>query len=86
VTDAYFGNRQSRGSDFRLFRSHGQQLFLDVVRVIDGTSINGHFWFFYGALSNVEYTITVTDAARGETARYENASGRFASVGDTAAF
>ena len=36
-----------------------------VVKVLDGRAINGHFWVFYGALSNVEYTIRVTDLADG---------------------
>ena len=41
---------------------------------------------FYGALSNVEYTITVTDTATGAKNVYKNPSGRFASVADTGAF
>jgi hypothetical protein len=48
--------------------------------------VNGKFWFFYGALSNVEYTITVTDTQTGETKEYRNPSGQFASVADTGAF
>ncbi|MEM7048354.1 MAG: hypothetical protein AAF604_01790 [Acidobacteriota bacterium] len=35
VNDAYFGNRQNRGSDFRVYRSHNAFMWLDVVRVID---------------------------------------------------
>ncbi|MEA2602662.1 MAG: cytochrome c [Acidobacteriota bacterium] len=57
-----------------------------VVKVLDGRIINGKWWFFYGALSNVEYTITVTDTATGARRTYHNPSGRFASEGDTAAF
>ena len=30
-----------------------------VVKVLDGRSINDHFWVFYGALSNTQYTVTV---------------------------
>src|SRR4029453_19669463 len=26
-----------------------------VVKVLDGRPVNGHFWVFYGALSDVEY-------------------------------
>jgi hypothetical protein len=33
VTDAYFGNRQNASSDFRIFRSDSQYLFVDVVEV-----------------------------------------------------
>lgn len=41
---------------------------------------------FYGALSNVEYAITVTDTETGAVKTYSNAQGEFASVGDTEAF
>ncbi len=57
-----------------------------VIKVLDGTPINGHHWVFYGALSNVEYTLTVTDTATGTVRTYHNPLRRFASVGDTLAF
>jgi len=57
-----------------------------VVKVLDGRAINGHFWVFFGALSDVAYTITVTDAATGASRRYENAEGTLASRADTEAF
>jgi ELWxxDGT repeat protein len=57
-----------------------------VIKVLDGRSLNQAFWVFYGALSNVEYTISVTDTQTGITRRYVNPSGRLASVGDTNAF
>jgi ELWxxDGT repeat protein len=46
-----------------------------VLKVLDGTPLNGHFWVFYGALSNVEYTLTVTDSQTGLARRYFNPSG-----------
>ena len=57
-----------------------------VTKVLDGRPLNAKFWVFYGALSNVEYTLTVTDTLTGVQRQYHNPSGRFASVGDTAAF
>lgn len=57
-----------------------------VVKVLDGTSINGHWWVFYGALSNVQYVITVADAQTHEVDTYTNPQGTMASVGDTNAF
>jgi hypothetical protein len=57
-----------------------------VIKVLDARAINGHFWVFYGALSNVEYTITVTDTETGAVHRYHNADGQLASVADTEAF
>jgi ELWxxDGT repeat protein len=57
-----------------------------VLKVLDGTSINGKFWVFYGALSNVEYTIRVTDTQTGTVREYRNPLDRFASAADTEAF
>ncbi|MBZ0090167.1 MAG: hypothetical protein K8H90_07300, partial [Thermoanaerobaculia bacterium] len=57
-----------------------------VTKVLDGTGTNGHFWHFFGALSNVSYAVTVTDGTTGAARRYENPPGRYASVGDTIAF
>src|SRR5438128_2324241 len=57
-----------------------------VVKDLDARTFNNNFWVFFGALSNVEYTLTVTDTATGRTKSYVNPSGQFASVGDTAAF
>jgi hypothetical protein len=57
-----------------------------VVKVLDARSVNGKFWVFFGALSNVQYTLTVTDTVTGAQKQYINPSGQFASVGDTKAF
>ena len=57
-----------------------------VLKVLDGRGVNNHVWVFYGALSNVEYTLTVTDTQTGLARRYLNPSGQLASVGDTNAF
>ena len=57
-----------------------------IVKVLDGRPVNGHWWVFYGALSNVEYTLHVTDTEKHRTMTYENPSGTFASRGDTEAF
>jgi hypothetical protein len=57
-----------------------------VVKVLDARSINQKFWVFFGALSSVEYDLTVTDTATGAVKTYHNDLGNFASVGDTGAF
>ncbi|HEX3126278.1 MAG TPA: hypothetical protein VH394_03015 [Thermoanaerobaculia bacterium] len=57
-----------------------------VVKVIDGRPVNGHFWFFYGALSDVEYWITVTDHTTGEKRQYHNEPGSLCGNADTKAF
>ncbi len=68
---------------FWFFSSDNLEL---VVKVLDGRSINGKWWVFYGALSNVEYTITVTDTQTGAVKMYFNPQGQLASVADTGAF
>ncbi|MDQ2869662.1 MAG: IPT/TIG domain-containing protein, partial [Acidobacteriota bacterium] len=68
---------------FWFFSSNNIEL---VVKVVDGRAVNGKFWVFYGALSNVEYEITVTDSQTGEIRVYTNPAGRLASVADTTAF
>lgn len=57
-----------------------------MVKVLDARRVNGKFWVFYGALSNVEYTVTVTDMQTGAVKTYFNPQGQMASVADTSAF
>lgn len=57
-----------------------------VVKVLDGRGVNGHFWVYYGGLSDVEYRITLTDTATGVQEIYVNPAGRLASGSDVAAF
>ena len=57
-----------------------------VVKALDGRALNRHFWFFYGALSDVEYWITVTDTATGAVQTYYNPPGNLCGRGDTSAF
>jgi hypothetical protein len=57
-----------------------------VVKILDGRALNSNFWLFYGALSNVEYILQVTDTATGAIKAYRNPSGNFGSLADTSAF
>jgi hypothetical protein len=57
-----------------------------MIKVLDGSGVNGHFWVFYGGLSDVEYTITVTELATGKKKVYHNARHQQASVADVQAF
>jgi streptogramin lyase len=57
-----------------------------VIKVLDARSFSGYFWVFYGALSNVEYTITVTDTETQEVKTYFTPQDTLASVADTSAF
>jgi photosystem II stability/assembly factor-like uncharacterized protein len=68
---------------FWFFRETNLELF---VKVLDGRTVNDHWWVFYGSLSNVPFTLTVTDTATGTPRTYQNPPRTFASRGDTTAF
>ncbi len=58
-----------------------------LVKVLDGCALNGRYWVFAAATTNVEYSLVVTDTATGEEARYENPLGRASpATTDTQAF
>ena len=57
-----------------------------VVKVLDGRAHNGNHWVFYGALSDVEYWITVRDVVAGARRTYHNTQGRICGENDTKAF
>jgi hypothetical protein len=69
--------------EFWFFSANNIEL---VVKVVDGRAFNNKFWVFYGALSNVQYTITVTDSISGVVKTYVNPNGNLASVADVVAF
>jgi len=43
-----------------------------LVKVIDGCTVNGRFWVFLSAGTNVGFSVTVTDTAFGGTKTYTN--------------
>ena len=57
-----------------------------VVKVIDARTLNGKFWVFYGALSDVQYDLTVTDTTTGFSHTYHNNQGNLCGKGDTGTF
>jgi hypothetical protein len=68
---------------FWFFSSSNVEL---VVKALDGRAVNGYYWIFYGALTDVQYTITVTDTTTGSVKTYSNPQGQMASAADTSAF
>lgn len=58
-----------------------------LVKVLNGCALNGRYWVFAAATTNVEYTLRVTDTQTGGVREYRNALGRSApAVTDTLAF
>lgn len=67
---------------FWFFGANNVELMLKVLGPVDGTK----YWVFFGALSTVEYTVTVRDTQTGRVKTYFNPSGQLRSVADTGAF
>jgi hypothetical protein len=58
-----------------------------LIKVLNGCPINGNWWVFYAATTNVEFTITVTDTQSGRVKTYYNPPNTAAAVTqDTGAF
>lgn len=57
-----------------------------VVKMLDGRPVNQAFWVFYGALSDVEYWVSVRDTETGELMTYRNPPEEICGRGDTTAF
>lgn len=83
-----FGGTTGRGQavplsdDTGAFWFFGPQNLEAMVKIIDGREANGHFWVFYGSLTNVAFTLEVLDTVTGRSAIYTNPLGEFASAGD----
>lgn len=86
------GNESGFGRAVHLTGDSGTFWFFDqanlevIVKVLDGRGVNEHFWTFMGALTDVEYYVTVTDVDSGRARRYGSPNGRFASGGDVRSF
>jgi len=73
-----------RSGFFWFFKPDNVEL---AVKILDGTQVNGHVWVFYGALTDVGYTLTVRDSGSGhDVVRYVNEPGNVCGGADTTAF
>lgn len=57
-----------------------------VFKLLDGRGLNDHHWVYYGALSDVEYWLTVTDTLHDRIVVYRNPPGEICGRGDSKAF
>jgi len=72
-----------RAGWFRFRRPGDPELF---VKIEDGRAANGHWWVFFGSLSDLGFTLRVRDRESGESVLYQVDPGERASHGDTEAF
>ena len=79
------GHGQTISEDTASFWFFGASNLELVIKVLDGSDINGHFWVFFGSLTNVAFDLTVTDLVTGASRTWSNPGGVFASRGDTTA-
>ncbi len=90
--DSQHDGERGTGSLSRLSDESGIATFFSpdnvelVVKILNGSGINGHRWVFYGALTDVEYWLTVTDTLRDQVVVYRNPPGEVCGRGDTMAF
>ena len=56
------------------------------VKLLDATAFDGHYWVFYGGLTDLEYTLTVRDRSTGRVQTYFKAAGSACGGFDTTAF
>ena len=56
-----------------------------MVKVLDGRPVNGRFWVFHAALTDVEYDLVVRHETDGTEWRYHNPAGQMRSGADTSA-
>lgn len=65
---------------FWFFNSNNPEL---GVKIVDGRPVNGSFWIYWGGLTNLEYTLTVTDVTTNTTEVYHNVAGSTCGGSDT---
>lgn len=57
-----------------------------MVKVLDGCDINGRYWVFSSAATDLPHRVTVTETSTGETKTYTQPAGPSLAINDTAAF
>ncbi|MCY3963625.1 MAG: serine hydrolase [Acidobacteria bacterium] len=87
-----YNGKRGTGSLQRLSDESGTATFFSpenvelVFKLLDGRAINDHHWVYYGALSDVEYWLTVTDTLHDRVVVYRNPPGEICGRGDSKAF
>lgn len=78
---------QAPSRESALFWFFGEDNWELMLKVLDGCAINGHFWVFGAATTDVAHDITIEDTATGNLWTHSNPQGRVAeAITDTRAF
>lgn len=56
------------------------------VKIVNATTVDGHYWVFFGGLTDFEYTLTVTDTGSGKVRSYTKPAGSACGGFDTTNF
>ncbi|HRA79854.1 MAG TPA: hypothetical protein PK956_13655, partial [Burkholderiaceae bacterium] len=72
--------------DSGFFYFFNPQILELLVKIVNGCSLNGAYWFFYGSTSNVALHYTVEDLHACKTKTVDVPLGQFASNGDVEFF
>jgi hypothetical protein len=73
----------SQGGIFWFFAANNPEM---LIKVINGCGLGGHYWVFFAALTNVGFSVTVTDTQTGHFKTYNNSDSTTAApVQDTSA-
>lgn len=76
-----------QSNDSGLFYFFDEDNWEMLLKVLNGCPVNNRFWVFYGATTNVEFTVTVTDTQQDLVRTYFNPQGNPAApIQDTNAF
>jgi len=81
--DGHASTLTDRSGSFWFFSPGSLEL---TLKMIDGQTVNHHFWLFGADLTDVAYTLTVTEVATGAQRTYSSPGGSFANFADTSAF
>lgn len=80
------GNAVPRTNESGFFWFFNNQNGEVLVKVLDGTSINGNFWVFHSAMTHLAYNMTVTDTVTGISKTFNKAANSFCGSADTTTF
>ena len=79
-------HEQSAGTSRGFFYFFNPQILELLVKIVNGCSLNGAYWFFYGSTSNVALQYTVEDLKACKTKTVNVPLGQFAANGDVEFF